>query len=144
MSAKCRCGALLRARACFTDARCCSKLGAIIRLDAPQHGSADRCIPPPTPAHSPRIPQAAAAARVAGKGDVLKAARIGDTSLVGDHFLADAECVNRKDSWLYDPAPPPPPHTHTRLKMSGAGSCSILDVLTLVFSQWMVCALFVR
>jgi hypothetical protein len=59
-------------------------------------------MPPPPPAHSPRVPQAAAAARVAGKVSVWIAATKGDTSLVGDHVLADAECVNKTD-WLYDP-----------------------------------------
>ena len=35
---------------------------------------------------------------------------MGDTSLVGDHVLADAKCVNAKD-WLYDLP------LHARLKM---------------------------
>jgi hypothetical protein len=69
--------------------------------------TADRLHPPLTP---PRVPQAAAAARVAGKDDVWTAATKGDTSLVGDHVLADAKCVNAKD-WLYDLP------LHARLKM---------------------------
>ena len=69
-----------------------------------------RCMPPPPPAHPPRVPQAAAAARVAGKDDVWTAATKGDTSLVGDHVLADAKCVN-KTEWPYDPP------LHERLKM---------------------------
>ena len=45
-------GCCARARgACFADARC-SKLRPIIGLDARQHGSAARCIPPPPPGHS--------------------------------------------------------------------------------------------
>ncbi len=108
----------MRARgACFCDVRC-SKLRRIIGLDARQHGSAARCIPPPPPAHSLRVPQAAAAARVAGKDSVWDAAKKGDTSLVGDHVLADAEYVNAMDvdAW-YDPPPPPSPPLHARLKM---------------------------
>ena len=84
-------------------------------------------MPPPPPAHSPRVPQAAAFARAVGKnrdaetvareafcvamggdrdpesaGNVWAAAEKGDTSLVGDHVLADDKCVNAK-SILYDP-----------------------------------------
>ena len=76
--------------------RCCSKLRPIIGLDARQHSSAARCMPPALPAHSPRVPQAAAAARVAGKGSVCDAAEKDDTSLVGDHVLADDKCVNEQ------------------------------------------------
>ena len=67
-------------------------------------------MPPPPPAHSFRVPQAAAAARVAGKDSVWAAAEKGDTSLVGDHVLADDKCVNAKD-YRYDPplAPSPSP-----------------------------------
>jgi hypothetical protein len=54
--------------------------------------------------------QAAAAARVAGKCGVCVAAKKGDTSLVGDHVLADAKCVN-KDKSGHDPL-------HARLKMA--------------------------
>ncbi len=57
-----------------------------------------RCMPPPPPAHPPRVPQAAAAARVAGKDDVWTAAAKGDTSLVGDHVLADDKCVNKRSA----------------------------------------------
>ncbi len=60
--------------------------------------------PSPPPAHFPRVPQAAAAARVAVKGSVWGAAKKGDTSLVGDHVLADNKCVNAKND-EYDPPP---------------------------------------
>ena len=82
-------------------------------------------MPPPPPAHSPRVPQAAAAARVAGKDSVWAAAEKGNTSLVRDHVLADDKCVNAKD-YRYDPPPAPspspilkdfPPSPHARLKM---------------------------
>ena len=41
--------------------------------------------------------QAAAAARIAGKADILTAAAIGDVALVQDHITADAACVGKKD-----------------------------------------------
>jgi len=48
--------------------------------------------------------QAAAAARIAGKPDVLEAAKSGDTALVRDHIAADASCVHKRDD-LCDPCP---------------------------------------
>ena len=84
-------------------------------MDARQHGSAARCIPPQPPAHSPRVPQAAAAARVADKGNVCGVAMNGDISLVGDHVLGDDKWVNKSDC-QYDPSP-----LHAHLKMGGAG-----------------------
>ena len=43
------------------------------------------------------VPQAAAAARVAGKSDIITAARDGDISLVSDHIAADSSSVHKKD-----------------------------------------------
>jgi hypothetical protein len=43
------------------------------------------------------VPQAAAAARIAGKPDIIRAARNGDISLVGDHITADPSSVHQKD-----------------------------------------------
>ena len=43
------------------------------------------------------VPQAAAAARVAGKSDIHTAARDGDISLVSDHIAADSSSVHKKD-----------------------------------------------
>ena len=51
------------------------------------------------------VPQAAAAARVAGKKDIVEAARLGDISLVADHIAADSSSVHKKDS-EYDTATP--------------------------------------
>jgi hypothetical protein len=45
-----------------------------------------------------RISQAAAAARIVGKDDVIDAAEMGDFELVKDHVLADAGCVHKTDS----------------------------------------------
>jgi hypothetical protein len=41
--------------------------------------------------------QAASAARIAGKADILIAAANGDVALVQDHITADAACVGKKD-----------------------------------------------
>ena len=49
------------------------------------------------------IPQAAAAAFIAGKPDIFTAAETGNISLVGHHVTAQPSCVNAKDS-LYDTA----------------------------------------
>ena len=43
------------------------------------------------------VPQAAAAARVAGKSDIITAAANGDISLVSDHIAADSSSVHKKD-----------------------------------------------
>ena len=43
------------------------------------------------------VPQAAAAARVAGKSDIVTAAWSGDISLVSDHIAADSSSVHEKD-----------------------------------------------
>jgi hypothetical protein len=42
--------------------------------------------------------QAAAAARVAGGGDIVDSARIGDGVSVLCHMIADADAVNKRDS----------------------------------------------
>ncbi len=55
-------------------------------------------ISPDFPTH---IPQAAAAAFIAGKPDIFTAARTGDISLVGHHVTAQPSCVNAKD-WMYE------------------------------------------
>jgi hypothetical protein len=54
------------------------------------------------PTHVPQAaaaasPQAAAAARIAGKPDIITAAMDGDISLVGDHITADPSSVNQED-----------------------------------------------
>jgi hypothetical protein len=54
------------------------------------------------PTHVPQAaaaasPQAAAAARIAGKPDIVTAARKGNISLVGYHITADPSSVNQKD-----------------------------------------------
>ncbi len=41
--------------------------------------------------------QAAAAARITGKGDIFAAAKSGDLALVQDHVTTDASCVHAKD-----------------------------------------------
>ena len=41
--------------------------------------------------------QAAAAALIAGKGDMIDAAKSGDLALVQDHLTADPSCVHAKD-----------------------------------------------
>jgi hypothetical protein len=46
----------------------------------------------------PRHRQAAAAARIAGKPDVIEAAKSGNIELVKDHVVADAGCVHKADS----------------------------------------------
>jgi hypothetical protein len=43
--------------------------------------------------------QAAAAARIAGKPDIIAAAKSGDLALVQDHVTADASCVSHRDKW---------------------------------------------
>ena len=55
------------------------------------------------PTHVPQAaaavtPQAAAAARIAGKPDIITAARNGDISLVGDHITAQPSSIHQKDS----------------------------------------------
>ena len=52
-------------------------------------------ISPPPPCF--RILQAAAAARIAGKPDVIDAAMNGNIELVKDHVVADAGCVLKAD-----------------------------------------------
>jgi hypothetical protein len=52
------------------------------------------------PTHAYR--QAAAAARIVGKSDVIEAAKSGNIELVKDHFVADAGCVFKADSKQYD------------------------------------------
>jgi hypothetical protein len=44
-----------------------------------------------------RISQAAAAARIVGKDDVIKAAKDLNVELVKDHVVADAGCVHQTD-----------------------------------------------
>jgi hypothetical protein len=46
----------------------------------------------------PRHRQAAAAARIVGKPDVIEAAKSGNTELVKDHVVADAGCVHKADN----------------------------------------------
>jgi hypothetical protein len=49
-----------------------------------------------SPTHAYR--QAAAAARIVGKADVINAAENGDIELVKDHVMADKGCVLQADS----------------------------------------------
>jgi hypothetical protein len=72
---------------------CCSTFGWEARRQQLPHLS-----PPPPPPHCFRIPQAAAAARIAGKPDVINAAEMGNIELVKDHVVADAGCVLKADS----------------------------------------------
>ena len=56
------------------------------------------------PTHVPQAaaaasPQAAAAARIAGRPNIITAAANGDISLVGDHITADPSSVHQKDEW---------------------------------------------
>ena len=57
---------------------------------------------PPAVAFLPRVAhacsQAAAAASIKGKPDIIEAARSGDIKLVQDHLTADASCVGCRDS----------------------------------------------
>ena len=43
------------------------------------------------------VAAAAAAARIAGKPDIIEAAKSGDAALVQDHVIADAASVNTRD-----------------------------------------------
>ena len=61
---------------------------------SPSHQVCARCSAPCC--RLTRSLQAAAAARIAGKPDVLEAAGRGDTALVRDHIAADASCVNKR------------------------------------------------
>ena len=56
-----------------------------------------RCCFPPLHSRAPMsfVLQAAAAARVKGKPDIIEAAKSGDLSLVRDHVTADPSCVGR-------------------------------------------------
>ncbi len=86
----------------FTDA-CCSAF----RFDARGPGlapSAAASCARSLPAHSPRISQAAAAARIVGKPGIHTAAENGDVALVRDHIVADPACLHLKDQWGYDPS----------------------------------------
>ncbi len=65
--------------ACF-EVRCCASQ----RLHEARHG-VDCCV------------QAAAAARVAGGGDILESAKRGDGVSVLCHVIADADAVNKRD-----------------------------------------------
>ena len=88
----------------FTDARC-----SAFRFDARGPGmeppAAASCARSPS-AHSPRILQAAAAARIVGKPGIHTAAENGDVALVRDHIIADPACVQLKDPnhYGYDPS----------------------------------------
>ena len=57
---------------------------------------------PPAVAFLPRVghacSQAAAAASIKGKPDIIQAAASGDIKLVQDHLTADASCVGCRDS----------------------------------------------
>ena len=68
---------------------CCSTFGWEARRQQLPHFS------PPPPPHCFRILQAAAAARIAGKPDVIVAAANGNIELVMDHVVADARCVHK-------------------------------------------------
>ena len=54
------------------------------------------------PAHRLRFLQTAAAARIVGKPDILRAAGNGDIELVRDHLIADPASVNMSNGFLYD------------------------------------------
>jgi hypothetical protein len=59
-----------------------------------------RCCFPPLHSRAPIsfVLQAAAAARIQGKPDIIAAAESGDLSLVRDHVTADPSCVGRRDA----------------------------------------------
>ena len=78
----------------FSDGRC-STFGFDARGPGMAPPAAASC-PRSPPAHSPRILQTAAAARI-GKRGIMQAAENGDVALVCDHIVVDSACVHLKD-----------------------------------------------
>ena len=72
------------------------------------------------------ISQAAAAARIVGKDDVIKAAERGDIELVKDHVVADAGCVHKTDS----------KYVCQLLALAAAAHAAAFNFLISVISGW--------
>ena len=70
--------------------------------------------------------QAAAAARIKGKPDVIQAAASGDFNLVKDHYIANAGCV-RETTPGYDSL------LHTRASNRPRSSSSMIDFSNPIF-----------
>ena len=70
--------------------------------------------------------QAAAAARIKGKPDLIEAAERGDFNLVKDHYIANAGCVRETDGW-YDSL------LHTRASNRPRSSSSMINFYNPIF-----------
>ena len=70
--------------------------------------------------------QAAAAARIKGKPDVIQAAESGDFNLVKDHYIANAGCVRETDGG-YDSL------LHTRASNRPRSSSSMINFSNPIF-----------
>ena len=72
--------------------------------------------------------QAAAAARIKGKPDVIQAAESGDFNLVKDHYIANAGCVRETDV-KYDSL------LHTRASNRPRSSSSMINFSNPIFCR---------
>ena len=84
-------------------------------------------MPRPSPFARPHACcQAAAAARIKGKPDVIEAAKSGDFNLVKDHYIADAGSVRKTDG-MYDSL------LHTRASNRPRSSSSMFNFSNPIF-----------